>query len=44
MLYEVITGIEDETKTLVNDIPGVKEATEIKEKVDQFKSIRNNFV
>jgi len=33
-----ISGIEDETKSLVDDIPGVKEAAEIKEKVDQVKS------
>lgn len=34
-----ISGIEDETKSLVDDIPGVKEAVEIKEQVDQVKNI-----
>lgn len=33
-----ISGIEEDTRTLVDDIPGVKEAAEIKEKVDQVKS------
>lgn len=34
-----ISGIEDDTRSLVNDIPGIKEAAEIKEKVDQVKNI-----
>ena len=34
-----ISGIEEETRTIVDDIPGVKEAAEIKAKVDQVKSV-----
>ncbi len=34
-----ISDVEDGTKNLVGDIPGVKEAAEIKEKVDQVKNI-----
>jgi sec-independent protein translocase protein TatA len=34
-----VSEVEDGTKTLVNDIPGVKEAAEIKGKVDQVKNI-----
>ena len=34
-----ISGIEEEGKSLVGDIPGIKEAAEIREKVDQVKSI-----
>jgi sec-independent protein translocase protein TatA len=36
-----VSDVEDGTKNLVNDIPGVKEAAEIKEKVDQVKSLGN---
>lgn len=31
--------VEDGTKSIVGDIPGVKEAAEIKDKVDQVKNI-----
>lgn len=34
-----IGDVEDGTKNLVGDIPGVKEAAEIKNKVDQVKNI-----
>ncbi|WP_136805513.1 twin-arginine translocase TatA/TatE family subunit [Desulfosediminicola flagellatus] len=34
-----IGDVEDGTKNLVGDIPGVKEAAEIKSKVDQVKNI-----
>ncbi|MFV0437586.1 MAG: twin-arginine translocase TatA/TatE family subunit [Desulfopila sp.] len=34
-----IRGIEDETKTLVDDLPGIKEAAELKEKVNQVKDL-----
>lgn len=34
-----VGDVEDGTKNLVGDIPGVKEAAEIKEKVDQVKNI-----
>lgn len=36
-----ISGVEDGAKTLVSDIPGVKEAAEIKTQVDQVKNIGN---
>ena len=36
-----IGDVEDGTKNLVGDIPGVKEAAEIKNKVDQVKNIGN---
>ena len=34
-----IQGIEDEGKEIINDIPGVKEAGEVKQKVDQVKNL-----
>ena len=34
-----ISGIEEETKSIVDDIPGVKEAAEVKAKVDQVKNL-----
>lgn len=34
-----ISGIEEETKGIVDDLPGVKEAAEIKAKVDQVKNV-----
>jgi len=34
-----IQGVEDEGKEIINDIPGVKEAAEIKQKVDQVKNL-----
>ncbi len=34
-----VSDVEDSTKSLVDDIPGVKEAAEIKEKVAQVKNI-----
>ncbi len=34
-----VSEVEDGTKNFVNDIPGVKEAAEIKGKVDQVKNI-----
>lgn len=34
-----IKDVEDSGKELVNDIPGVKEAAEVKEKIDQVKNI-----
>jgi len=34
-----IQGVENEGKEIINDIPGVKEAAEIKQKVDQVKNL-----
>ncbi len=34
-----LRDIENETKSVVDDIPGVKQAQEVKEKVDQVKNI-----
>jgi len=34
-----VGDVEGETKKIVDDIPGVKEAAEIKEKVDKVKDI-----
>lgn len=34
-----IQGVEDEGKGLIDDIPGVKEAAEVKEKIDQIKNL-----
>jgi sec-independent protein translocase protein TatA len=34
-----IGEVEDGAKNIVQDIPGVKEAAEIKDKVDQVKSV-----
>ena len=34
-----IQGVEKEGKGLIDDIPGVKEVTEVKEKIDQVKNL-----
>lgn len=34
-----IRDVEDEGKGLINDIPGVKEAAEVKQTMDQVKNI-----
>lgn len=34
-----IQGVETEGKEILNDIPGVKEAAEVKQKVDQVKNL-----
>jgi len=34
-----IQGVEEEGREIINDIPGVKEAAEVKEKVDQVKNM-----
>ena len=34
-----IQGVENEGKEIINDIPGVKEVAEIKQKVDQVKNL-----
>jgi sec-independent protein translocase protein TatA len=34
-----IQGVEDEGKNLIDDIPGIKEAAEVKEKIDQIKNL-----
>ncbi len=34
-----IDGVEEEGKEIINDIPGIKEATEVKEKIDQVKNL-----
>ncbi|OEU50480.1 MAG: preprotein translocase subunit TatA [Desulfobulbaceae bacterium S3730MH12] len=34
-----IDGAEEEGKEIINDIPGIKEATEVKEKIDQVKNL-----
>jgi len=36
-----ISDVEDGGKELINDIPGVKEVAEVKEKVDQVKNLGN---
>ncbi len=36
-----IGDVEDGSKDLLNDIPGVKEVAEVKEKVDQVKNLGN---
>ncbi len=34
-----IDGVEEEGKEIINDIPGIKEAAEVKEKIDQVKNL-----
>jgi len=34
-----IQGVEDEGKNLIDDIPGVKEAAEVKEEIDKIKDL-----
>lgn len=34
-----IQGVEDEGKNLIDDIPGIKEVAEVKEKIDQIKNL-----
>ena len=34
-----LSDVEEGGKEIINDIPGVKEAAEVKEKVDQVKNI-----
>jgi sec-independent protein translocase protein TatA len=34
-----ISEVENDTKSIIDDIPGVKEAAEVKQKVDQVKNI-----
>ena len=34
-----IDGVEVEGKEIINDIPGIKEAAEVKEKIDQVKNL-----
>lgn len=34
-----IQDVEEEGKGLIDDIPGVKEAAEVKDKIDQIKNI-----
>ena len=36
-----IQGVEEEGKGLIDDIPGIKEAAEVKEKIDQVKNLGN---
>lgn len=36
-----IRDVEDEGKGIINDIPGVKEAAEVKQTMDQVKSFGN---
>ena len=36
-----VSDVEDGGKQIINDIPGVKEVNEVKEKVDQVKNIGN---
>jgi len=36
-----ISDVEDGGKELINDIPGVKEVAEVKDKVDQVKNLGN---
>ena len=36
-----LKDVEDAGKSIVEDVPGVKEVSEIKEKVDQVKSVGN---
>jgi len=36
-----ISDVEDGGKELLNDIPGVKEVAEVKEKVDKVKNLGN---
>jgi len=36
-----IGDVEDGGKELLNDIPGVKEVTEVKEKIDKVKNLGN---
>ena len=36
-----LKDVEDSGKDLINDIPGVKEVAEVKEKVDQVKNMGN---
>lgn len=31
--------VENDTKSIIDDLPGMKEATEVKQKVDQVKNI-----
>lgn len=34
-----LSDVEDSGKEIINDIPGVKEAVEVKQKVDQVKNL-----
>ncbi len=34
-----IDGVEEEGKEIINDIPGIKEAAEVKEKIAQVKNL-----
>jgi len=34
-----IDGVEEEGREIINDIPGIKEATEVKKKVAQVKDL-----
>jgi len=34
-----LSDVEEGGKDIINDIPGVKEATEVKQKVDQVKNL-----
>ncbi|RPH41177.1 MAG: twin-arginine translocase TatA/TatE family subunit [Desulfobulbaceae bacterium] len=36
-----IRDVEDEGKGIINDIPGVKEAAEVKQTMDQVKNLGN---
>jgi len=36
-----IQDVEEEGKGLIDDIPGIKEAGEVKEKIDQVKNLGN---
>ncbi|MBT8333343.1 MAG: twin-arginine translocase TatA/TatE family subunit [Desulfobacterales bacterium] len=36
-----VNGVEDGGKSLIDDIPGVKEVAEVKEQVDKVKNIGN---
>ena len=36
-----ISDVEDSGKGIINDIPGVKEVAEVKEKVDKVKNLGN---
>ena len=34
-----VSDVEKDTKAVIDDLPGVKEAAEVKEKVDQVKNL-----
>ncbi len=36
-----IKDVEEEGKEFIDDIPGIKEAAEVKEKIDQVKNLGN---